>query len=61
MITSYNFSIYDSTTWVLDIKNSFNICNLLQGLQVSSRFGEGKRFLNIGDRRSVPVLALGAV
>ena len=61
MITPYNFSIYDSTTWILDIGSLFNICNSLQGLQVSRRFEEGKRFFNIGDGRSVPVLALGTL
>ena len=30
----------------------------MQGLQVTRRFGEGERFLNVGDGRSVPVLAL---
>ena len=49
MIIPYNFSICDSTIWVLDTKSPFNICNLLQSLQVSRIFEEGKRFLNIGD------------
>ena len=61
MITPCNFLIYDSTTQVLDIRSSFNIYNSLQGLQVSRRFEEGKRFLNIGDGRSVLVLALGTI
>ena len=61
MIIPCNFSIYDSTTWVLDTESSFNIYNLLQGLQVSRRFEEGERFLNIGDGRSIPILALGTI
>ena len=32
MIISYNFSIYESTIWVLDIESLFNICNSLQVL-----------------------------
>ena len=31
----------------------------MQGLQVSRRFDEGERFLNVGNRSKVPVLALG--
>ena len=58
MITIYNFSICDSTTWVLDIGSPFNIYNSLQGLQICRRFEENKRFINVGDGRSVPMLAL---
>ena len=61
MIIPYNFSIYDYTTWVLDIESSFNLCNSLQSLQVSRRFEEDERFLNIEDGRPVSVLALGIV
>ena len=61
MITPCNFSICDSTTWVLDNESSFNICNSLQGLQVRKRFEEGERFLNVGDGRSVPILALETI
>ena len=61
MITLCNFSIYDSTTWVLDTGSSFNIYNLLQGLQVSKRFEEDERFLNVRDGRPVPVLALETI
>ena len=61
MITPYNFSFYDSTIWILDIESSFNIYNSLQDLQVSRRFEEGKKFLNVGDRRSIPVLVLGTI
>ena len=59
MITSYNFSICDTTTWVLDTGSPYYICNLMQGLQVSRRFDEGERFLNVGDGSKVPILALG--
>ena len=58
MIISCNFLIYNSTTWVLDTKSSFNIYNSLQDLQVSRRFEEGEKFLNIGDERPISVLAL---
>ena len=43
---------------MLDTESSFNICNSLQGLQVSRRFEEDERFFNVGDRRPVSVLAL---
>ena len=49
MITPYNFSICDTTTWVLDIESSIYICNSLQGLQVSKKFENDERFLNVGD------------
>ena len=58
MITPCNFLLFDTMIWVLDIGSPINICNSLQGLQVSERFGDGKRFLNVRDRRLVPVLAL---
>ena len=45
-------------TWVLDTGSPIHICNSLQGIQVTKRFREGERFLNVGDGRSVPVLAL---
>ena len=38
MITPYNFSVYDTTTWVLNIGSPINIYNSLQGLQVSKKF-----------------------
>ena len=38
MITPYNFFIYDTTTWILDIRSLINICNSLQRLQVSRKF-----------------------
>ena len=58
MITPCNFLICDTMTWVLDTGSAINICNLLQRLQISRIFKDDKRFLNVGDRRSVPVLAL---
>ena len=61
MIKPYTFSICDTMTWVLDTGSPINICNSLQGLQVSESFEEGERFLNVGDGRSVPVLALGII
>ena len=45
-------------SWVLDTRSPIHICNSLQDLQVTRRFGEGERFLIIGDGRSVSVLAL---
>ena len=59
MITSCNFSIYDITDWVLDTGSPYHIYNSLQGLQISRRFKEGERFLNVGDGSRVPILALG--
>ena len=59
MITPCNFPICDITDWVLDTDSPYHICNLLQGLQVSRRFEQDERFLNVGDGRPVPVLALG--
>ena len=59
MITLCNFSICDITDWILDTGSPYHICNSLQGLQVSKRFKQGERFLNIGDGRSIPVLTLG--
>ena len=59
MITLYNFFICDTTTWVLDAGSPYHICNSMQGLQVSRRFDEGERFLNVGDGSKVSVLALG--
>ena len=61
MITPCNFSICDTIIWVLDIDSSINICNSLQRLQISRRFEDGERFLNVGDGRLVPVLALGII
>ena len=58
MITPCNFFIYDIIDQVLDTGSLYHICNSLQGLQVSRRFEQGQRFLNVGDGRSVPVLAL---
>ena len=59
MITPCNFSICDTTAWVLDTGSPYHICNSMQGLQVSRRFDEGERFLNVGDESKVSVLALG--
>ena len=56
MIILYNFSIYDTTIWVLDTESLINIYNSLQGLQVSSKFREDEQFLNVGDRNLVLVL-----
>ena len=33
----------------------------MQDLQLSERFGDGERFLNVGDERSVSVLTLGTI
>ena len=61
MIIPCNFSICDTSTWVLDTGSLVHICNMLQGLQISRRFENNERFLNVGDGRSVPVLAMGIV
>ena len=59
MITPCNFFICDTTAWVLDTESPYHICNSMQGLQVSRRFDDGERFLNVGDGSKVSVLALG--
>ena len=61
MITPYTFSICDTMIQILGTESPINICNSLQGLQISESFEEGKRFLNIRDRRSVSGLALGMI
>ena len=61
MIIPYNFFVCDNQTWVLDIESPFNICNSLQRLQVTRRFEDNERFLNVEDGRSVSVLALGVL
>ena len=61
MINPCNFSQCDTTNWVLDTGSPTHICNMLQGLRVSTRFKSGERFLNVGDGSLVPVLALGVV
>ena len=61
MITPYNFFICDTTIWVLNIENSVYICNSLQELQVSRKFKNDKRFLNVGDGSQVSIQTLGVV
>ena len=61
MITPYNFSIYDTTTWILDIESPINICNSLQRLQVSRRIESGERFLNVRNESQALVLALETI
>ena len=61
MITPCSFSVCDKTNFVLDTGSPVHICNSLQGLQVSQRFEDGERFLNVGDGSHVSVLALGIV
>ena len=61
MITPCNFSLFDTMTWVLDTDSPIHIYNSLQGLQISRRFGDGERFRNVGDGRSVSDLALGNI
>ena len=61
MITPCSFSICDTTNWVLDTGSPIHICNSLQGLQVSRRFEDGERFLNVENGSQVPVLALGVL
>ena len=48
-------------TQFLTTDSLINIYNSLQGLQISKRFGDSERFLNIGDEKSVLVLALGII
>ena len=53
MIIPCNFFICDTTAWVLDTGSPYHICNLMQGLQVSRRFDDDERFLNVGDGSKV--------
>ena len=55
MITPYNFSICDTTIWILDIESPVHICNSLQRLQVSREFENDKRFLNVEDGSQVSI------
>ena len=61
MITPYSFSVCNTTNCVLDIGSPIHIYNSLQGLRISWRFKDDKRFLNVGDGSHVLVLALGVV
>ena len=61
MITPCSFSICDTTNWVLDTESPIHIYNSLQGLQISQRFKDGKRFLNVGDGSRVSILALRVI
>ena len=61
MITPYNFSICDTATWILDTESSIHICNSLQELQISRRFKDGERFLNVENGSLVPVLVLEVI
>ena len=61
MIFPCNFTICDTAKWVLYTKSLIHICNSLQGLRVSRRFEDGKRFLNVRNENAVPVLALGVL
>ena len=60
-ITLCNFSICDTTIWVLDIESLVYIYNSLQGLQISRKFKNDERFLNRRDGSQVSILALGVV
>ena len=61
MITLCDFSICDITTWVLDIESPVHICNSLQWFQVSKKFKNDERFLNMGDGSQFPIRALGVI
>ena len=58
MIIPCDFSIYDTTTSILDIES---LCKLLQRLQVSRKIKNYKKFLNVRDRSYVPILILEIV
>ena len=61
MITPYNFSICDTTIWILDTENPVHICNSLQKLQVSRKFENDERFLNVGDGCQISIRTLRVV
>ena len=45
----------------MDIESSVHIYNSLQGLQVSRKFENDERFLNIRDESQVSILTLGVI
>ena len=51
----------DSSMWVLDTCNSFNICNTLQGLQIIRWLKKREINLQVGNEANVAALALGSV
>ena len=53
MIIPYDFSICDTTTWVLDIESPYK---LLQWLQISKKIENTKKILNVGAESHVSVL-----
>ena len=55
MITPYDFPIYDTTILILNIGSP---CKLFQRLQVSKKFENNKRFLNVRDENYVSILIL---
>ena len=61
MITPCNFFIYKTTTWVLNTKSPIHICNSLQGLQVSRKFENDERFLNVKNESQISILTLEVV
>lgn len=51
----------DSLLWVLGTGSSFNICNMLQGLQISRKLKKGEVNLQAGNGAKVVVLAVGSI
>nr|KYP48511.1 Retrovirus-related Pol polyprotein from transposon TNT 1-94 [Cajanus cajan] len=56
-----SLTVTDSSMWVLDTGSSFNICNMLQGLQITRRLKKGEVSLQVGNGENVVALALGSV
>ena len=61
MIIPCNFSICDTTFWILDIESSVHICNSLQKLQISKKFENDERFLNVEDESQISIWTLEIV
>ena len=53
--------VTDSSMWVLDTGISFNICNTLQGLQITRWLKKGEINLQVGNGANVVALALRSV
>nr|KYP69122.1 Retrovirus-related Pol polyprotein from transposon TNT 1-94 [Cajanus cajan] len=56
-----SLTIIASSIWVLDTGSSLNICNSLQGMQISRWLKKGETNLQVGNKANVAALALGFV
>ena len=61
MITPYNFSVFDTMTWVLNIEALFIFVICCKDFRLVRKFEKSKWFLNDGDGRAVPVPVVGNI